>query len=85
MGSDGIDDILDWVVSQGWTVKIDSSGYTRIYDPKGNYITYYPCSPGKPGRRRLQVLSAVKGAGLPWPPPNKKELRAQRRKEAQGE
>jgi len=33
----------------------------------------------------LDVLTKVKKAGLPWPPPSKKELRAQRRKEAQGE
>jgi len=85
MGNDGIDDIIAWMVSQQWTVETDQSGYIRIFDPEGNYVTNYPCSPGKPHRRRLDVLTKVKKAGLPWPPLSKKELRAQRRKEAQGE
>jgi hypothetical protein len=73
------------MVSQKWTVNTDHNGYTRIFDPEGNYVTYYPCSPSNLRRRRLDVLTKVKKAGLPWPPLSRKELRAKRRKEAQGE
>jgi hypothetical protein len=85
MGSDGIDDITEWLVAQKWPVESDHSGYTRIFDPHGNYVTYYPCSPSNPRRRWLDVLTKVKKAGLPWPPLSKKELRARHRQEAQGE
>jgi len=81
MGSDGIDDIVDWAESQGWTIRVDNNGYRRFFDPEGNYITYYPSTPRNAYRRRLDVLTAVKRAGLPWPVPSKKEQRAQRQKE----
>lgn len=85
MGSDGIDDIVDWAMSQGWTVTKDASGYTRFYDPNGEYVTYYPATPSNPRRRRLDVLTKAKAAGLPWPVPSKKELRAMRRRGRKGE
>ena len=80
MGSDNISDIIDWAVSQGWTVEVDKNGYRRFFDPDGNYVVRYPATPSNPRRRRLDVLTAVKKAGLPWPTPSKKERRAQRRK-----
>jgi hypothetical protein len=83
MGSDGIDDIVEWAESQGWTIRNDTSGYRRFFDPDGNYIVRYPSTPGNPRRRRLDVLTAVKRAGLSWPVPSKKEQKAQRRKEGQ--
>ncbi|MFL0278112.1 hypothetical protein [Mycobacterium sp. SMC-19] len=85
MGSDGIDDVIEWAESQGWTVTTDANGYRRFYDPAGTYITRYPATPGNARRRRLDVLTKVKKAGLPWPVPNKKELRSVRRKEQEGE
>ncbi|MFN6543904.1 hypothetical protein ACPCIR_12750 [Mycobacterium sp. NPDC051198] len=80
MGSDGISDIIEWAESQGWTVETDNNGYRRFYDPQGNYVVRYPATPSNPYRRRLDVLTKVKQAGLPWPAPSKKEQRSQRRK-----
>lgn len=81
MGSDNISDIVEWARSQGWTVQLDTKGYLRFFDPDSNYIVRYPATPSNPRRRRLDVLTAVKKAGLPWPAPSKKEQRAQRNKE----
>ena len=80
MNSD-IADIADWAKSQGWTVKVDSKGYTRFFDPDGDYITNYPNTPRRPNRRMADLTVALKKAGLPLPPPSKKELRAQRNRE----
>lgn len=85
MGGDGVDDIVEWAQSQGWTVRRDTSGYARFYDPDGKYIVRYPATPSRSRRRRLDVLTAVKRAGLPWPMPSKKEQRALRRREQEGE
>jgi hypothetical protein len=52
-----------------------------FFDPDGNYVVRYPATPSNPRRRRLDVLNAVKKAGLPWPTPSKKEQRAKRNKE----
>ncbi|OBG19440.1 hypothetical protein A5765_02375 [Mycolicibacterium celeriflavum] len=79
MGRDYISDIVEWAESQGWTVQVDKNGYRRFFDLDGNYIVRYPATPSNPHRRRLDVLTAVKKAGLPWPAPSKKEQRAQRR------
>ena len=81
MGDDNISDIITWAHSQGWTVDVDNNGYRRFFDPLGNYVVRYPATPSNPRRRRLDVLTAVKKAGLPWPAPSKKEQRAQRRRE----
>jgi hypothetical protein len=75
-----ITDIVKWARSQGWTVETDSKGYTRFYDPRGQYVTSYPATPTNPYRRMQGLLVALKRAGLPWPPPSKKERRSQRRK-----
>jgi hypothetical protein len=80
MGGDNISDVIDWAISQGWTVTVDNNGYRRFYGPQGNYICRYPATPSNPYRRRLDVLTAVKKAGLPWPAPSKKEERSQRKK-----
>lgn len=45
-----------------------------------DYVVRYPATPSNPHRRRLDVLTGVKKAGLPWPIPSKKEQRAQRNK-----
>jgi len=34
-----VKDLTDWAASQGWTVTTDAKGYTRFYDPAGNYIS----------------------------------------------
>ncbi|OKH70255.1 hypothetical protein [Mycobacterium sp. SWH-M5] len=81
MNSD-IRDIADWATSQGWHVEDDANGYTRFYDPRGNYITRYPATPSRPHRRMADVQVALKKAGLQIPPPSKKEQRALRRKES---
>lgn len=75
-----IKDWTAWAESQGWTVRDDAKGYTRFYDPNGNYIAYYPATPSNPRRRLADLKVALKKAGLPIPPPSKKEQRAQRRK-----
>ncbi|QDQ96707.1 hypothetical protein [Tomitella fengzijianii] len=76
-----IKDIADWAASQGWTVTDDTKGYTRFYSPDGEYVVRYPATPSNPYRRMLDLTVALKKAGLQIPPPSKKELRAQRRKD----
>ena len=73
--------LIKWAESQGWEVKTDSNGYRRFYDPEGNYITNYPATPGRPGRRMKELQLALKRAGLQVPPPSKREQRAQRRRD----
>jgi hypothetical protein len=75
-----IRDWADWATSQGWEVKDDASGYTRFYDPEGNYVARYPATPSNPYRRMQDLKVALKVAGLPIPPPSKKEQRSARRK-----
>jgi hypothetical protein len=70
----------DWATSQGWEVKDDSKGYTRFYDPTGNYVTNYPATPSRPYRRMQGLKTALKAAGLQIPPPSKKQQRSERRK-----
>jgi len=72
--------IARWARSQQWTVEDDASGYTRFYNPQGEYVTQYPATPSNEYRRRRDLLVALKRAGLAWPPPSKKEQRAQRKK-----
>jgi hypothetical protein len=79
MNSD-IADVVKWARSQGWTVVDDAKGYTRFYNAHGLYITNYPATPGRPNRRIADLKVALRKAGLPWPPPSKKEQRAQRKK-----
>ena len=79
MNSD-IADTAKWAMSQGWMVEDDSSGYTRFYDPQGNYVANYPATPSNPRRRMADLKVALRKAGLQVPPPSKKEQRAQRRK-----
>ncbi|MBU8830848.1 hypothetical protein [Mycolicibacterium goodii] len=79
MNSD-IKDLADWAKSQGWRVNDDASGYTRFFDPEGNYVCRYPATPSNPRRRMADVMVALRKAGLQVPPPSKKEQRALRRK-----
>ncbi|UXA16742.1 hypothetical protein [Mycobacterium sp. SMC-4] len=79
MNSD-IADIAKWARSQGWTVNDDAKGYTRFYDPQGNYVGRYPATPSNPRRRMADLHVALRKAGLQVPPPSKKEQKAQRRK-----
>jgi hypothetical protein len=67
MGDEGVSDIVKWAESQGWTVDIDNTGYLRFYDPHGNYITYYPCTPKNPYRRRMDVLVRSRKLGCRGP------------------
>ena len=71
----------DWAVSQGWTVEDDSKGYTRFYDPSGDYAVRCPATPSNPRRRMADLKVALRRTGLQIPPPGKKEQRATRRKE----
>lgn len=75
-------DIVKWARSQRWSVEQDRKGYTRFYDPEGNYITDYPATPSNPRRRMADLQVALKRAGLQIPPPSKSEQRAQRRKDS---
>lgn len=79
--ADDIDKVIKWVRSIGWTVENDSKGYRRFHTPDGRYVVRYPATPSNPARRLADVLTALKGEGVPWPPPSKSERRAQRRKE----
>ncbi|WP_121231359.1 hypothetical protein [Saccharothrix variisporea] len=81
--ADDISKLIKWAESQGWTVEISADGYRRFFNPDGEYVVRYPKTPGKSRRRWLDVLTAVRAHGLPWPAPSKSELRAQRRKEGQ--
>jgi primase-polymerase (primpol)-like protein len=73
-----IADIAKWAQSQGWAVEDDSKGYTRFYNPQGEYVTNYPATPSRPHRRIQDLKVNLRKAGLPWPPPSKKEQRSQR-------
>ncbi|MGH3941818.1 MAG: hypothetical protein ACRDTG_24955 [Pseudonocardiaceae bacterium] len=77
-----IDKLIKWARSQGCDVTIDANGNRRFYTPGGDYVVSYPATPSNPRRRFLNVVTAVRHHGLPWPPPSKKELRSQRREEA---
>ena len=79
MNSD-ITDIAKWAQSQGWTVEEDSKGYTRFYNPQGEYVTDYPATPSRPYRRMQSLKVNLRKAGLAWPPPSKKAQKSQRRK-----
>ncbi len=81
MVAEDIDKLIAWACSQGWTVTVDANGYRRFHTPNGSYVTRYPATPSNPPRRLLDVVTAVRAHGLPWPPPSKKEQRSQRRKE----
>lgn len=75
-----IKDWVEWAQSQGWTVEDDTKGYTRFYNPEGDYIGNYPATPGNAHRRLLDLRVNLKKAGLQIPPPSKKEQRSQARK-----
>jgi hypothetical protein len=75
-------DIVKWAKSQRWRVTTDSKGYSRFYDPEGNYITYYPATPRNARRRMADLRTALKRAGLQMPPPSRSEQRAQRGKDS---
>ncbi len=83
MMADDIDKLIKWAESQGWAIEVDASGYRRFYAPDGTYVVRYPKTPGRSRRRYLDVVTAVRKHGLPWPAPSRSELRAQRRKEGQ--
>lgn len=72
--------LAKWAASQGWDVRDDAKGYTRFYNPEGDYIAQYPATPSNPRRRMADLMVALKRAGLQVPPPSKKEQRAMRRK-----
>jgi len=74
-----IKDLADWAKSQGWTVTDTTKGYTRFFNPDGDYIATYPATPSNPRRRMADLTVALKRAGLQVPPPSKKELRSRRK------
>lgn len=77
-----IDKLIVWARSQGWDITTDADGYRRFHTPRGDYVVRYPATPSNPRRRFLDVVTAVRQHGLPWPPPSKKEQRSQRRKDS---
>jgi hypothetical protein len=81
--ADDIDKLIRWARSQGFRVEVDQQGYRRFYVPDGSYLVRYPATPSNPRRRFAEVVIALRKAGLPWPPPSKKEERSQRRKGTQ--
>lgn len=81
--ADDIDKLIAWACSQGFTVEVDHSGYRRFYAPDRSYIGRYPATPSNPRRRLADIVTALRRVGLTWPPPSKKEQRAQRRRDGQ--
>lgn len=81
MMADDIDKLIAWARSQGWRIDTDTKGYRRFHAPDGAYVVRYPATPSNPRRRFLDVVTAVRAHGLAWPPPSKKEQRAQRGKD----
>lgn len=81
MAADDINKLIAWACSQGWEVRVDAHGYRRFYTPDGTYVVRYPATPSNPRRRLRDVVTVVRAHGLVWPPPSKKEQRAQRGKE----
>lgn len=79
--AEDIDKLVDWARSQGWDVQVNTDGYRYFYTPDGTYVVRHPNSPSRSRRRFLDVVTRVRAHGLAWPPPSKKELRSQRRKE----
>lgn len=47
-----IKELAEWARSQGWRVEDTTRGYTRFYDPDGEYIACYPATPSNPRRRK---------------------------------
>ncbi|MGW9310683.1 hypothetical protein ACWGPQ_22010 [Saccharomonospora azurea] len=78
---DDIDKLIDWAVSQGWSVTTDSKGYRRFYTPAGEYVVRYPKTPSNPRGRLHDVKRALKANGLEVPPPSKTELRRRARQQ----
>lgn len=70
----------DWAASQGWTVKATADGYTQFFNPEGEYVGRYPATPSNPRRRMADLKGALTKAGLPIPPPSKKEQHSVRRR-----
>lgn len=79
--AEDIDRLKDWAEQNGWDVKISSDGYRRFYRPDGTYVGHYPATPTNPRRRLADIVTRCRRNGLAWPPPSKKEQRAQRRKD----
>lgn len=79
--AEDIDTLIAWARSQGWKVEVDANGYRRFHAPDGTYVVRYPATPSNPRRRLLDVVTATRRYGLAWPPPSRKEQRAQRRKD----
>jgi len=73
-----IKDIASWATRNEWTVVDDMKGYTRFYTPDGDYVARYPATPSNPRRRMADLITKLKKAGLEWPAPSKKVLRARR-------
>lgn len=84
MNSD-IADLAKWAQENGWMVKDDAKGYTRFFDPNGDYVGRYPATPGNARRRMADLKTDLKRGGLEIPPPSKKELKARRNKESKEE
>ncbi|MDQ2706745.1 MAG: hypothetical protein M3Z25_03570 [Actinomycetota bacterium] len=79
--AEDIDKLAEWASSQGFRVKHSANGYRHFYTASGEYVGYYPATPSRPARRLARLILDLRKAGLSCPPPSKKELRAQRRKE----
>lgn len=77
---DEISKVIRYVKGLGWTVDVDANGYRRFYNPAGEYVVRYPATPSNERRRLADVLTALKRAGIAWPPPSKSEQRAERRR-----
>ena len=79
--AEDIDDLVEWVKSQGWRVERDKQGYLRFFTPDEMYVVRYPATPRNKRRRFLAVVVAVRYHGITWPRPSKKEQRSLRGKE----
>ena len=45
--NDEVRDLAKWASQNGWDVTDDAKGYTRFYDPNGEYVAFSPAAVGR--------------------------------------
>lgn len=78
MGKD-LDRLRKAAEEQGFELVRLQSGHWAVFTAHGEHVTGLPSTPSD-RRGYDNALSALRGAGLIWPPLSKKEMRSLRRK-----